>query len=405
MSAADAEIGLPEALERAASALPDLADAIRPANGDPGQLTDALDAESAGRVLAWLLEHEPASGGELALFWADELEDAGPLLALDPNAYPKPARKALRRALHRLRSRGVDVPTAATPKTVAKLAPMDEAIDEARVTGLDPSGARILYLAKDRAGGGVRIFQAVIEASRGVLELEVFEAGRARARRFLRDTEKREAWPAAALPPVTARALIAEAAANQSRERSAPRAFVEFRSRLCDAPPDTPTPAQLVRDELGDDAVAGDEALARVAGWFEGGTVGPWPPARERVDGLIERLQEIAKSVVVASGAAREEQVESVVTDSLAEIFGEDERDRVARCLDETAYVWWKTGREADARTALAGATGFRTIAPEANPAARKMIEVLLRPAIENAIAGEAPTDTEATPEGAEGPD
>ena len=41
---AQSGVGLPEALERAASALPAEADAIRPANGDPAQLLDLLGA-------------------------------------------------------------------------------------------------------------------------------------------------------------------------------------------------------------------------------------------------------------------------------------------------------------------------------------------------------------------------
>ena len=58
----DGQLGLPEALERAASALPADADEIRPANGDPVQLRRSLDEEAAHRVLSWLLLHEPAAG-------------------------------------------------------------------------------------------------------------------------------------------------------------------------------------------------------------------------------------------------------------------------------------------------------------------------------------------------------
>ena len=65
-----AQLGLPEALERAASALPGDAGEIRPANGDPVQLRRSLDDEAACRVLSWLLRNEPASGGELASAWA-----------------------------------------------------------------------------------------------------------------------------------------------------------------------------------------------------------------------------------------------------------------------------------------------------------------------------------------------
>src|SRR5262245_64085686 len=96
-------VGLPEALERAASALPSDADAIRPANGDPGALLRALDAEAAARVLGWLLEFEPEAGSELAGAWDEEPDAAsGPLLHVRSDALPKAGRKALSRALHRL---------------------------------------------------------------------------------------------------------------------------------------------------------------------------------------------------------------------------------------------------------------------------------------------------------------
>ena len=52
------DIGLPEALERAASALSADADSIRPANGDPTSLLALLGPEGAPRVLRWLLEKQ-----------------------------------------------------------------------------------------------------------------------------------------------------------------------------------------------------------------------------------------------------------------------------------------------------------------------------------------------------------
>ena len=53
------DIGLPEALERAAAARPGDEDEIRPANGDPFALLSLLDAEASQRVLEWLLANEP----------------------------------------------------------------------------------------------------------------------------------------------------------------------------------------------------------------------------------------------------------------------------------------------------------------------------------------------------------
>jgi hypothetical protein len=376
-------IGLPEALERAASALPRAADTIRPANGDPGQLARELGAENAVAVLTWLLENEPAAGEELALAWGEDPGTADPVLGLTPDALPKTARKALRRVLHRLRSRGVAVPEAPPAATVAKLVPLDEAIDEARVTALDPHGVRIAYLASDRAGGGVRLFELALDEARGVLEFDVFEAGRSRARRFLKSAETRDHWPAVSAPSASVRALIARAAPHQAADRSAPRGFNEWRSRLSEAPTGTRTPGELARDALGAGAV--DRAL--VSGWVRDGALGPWPPPISRVQPLIERLDELAKGVVIVSGPARREQVDRAVDDALEAIYPPEERGRIADLFEETAYVWWQSGREGDARQALAAAADFRTCEPRDNPVARAMIERLLSPALARARA------------------
>jgi len=296
---------------------------------------------------------------------------------------PKTARKALRRVLHRLRSRGVAVPEAPPAATVAKLVPLDEGIDEARVTALDPHGVRIAYLASDRAGGGVRLFEMAIDEARGVLEFDVFEAGRSRARRFLKSAETRDHWPAVSAPSASVRALIARAATHQAADRSAPRGFAEWRTRLTETASGTRTPGELARDALG--AGAADRAL--VSGWVRDGVLGPWPPPIERVQPLIERLDELSKGVVIVSGAARREQVDHAVDDALDAIYPANERERIADLFEETAYVWWQSGREGDARQALAAAADFRTCEPRDNPVARAMIERLLSPALARARA------------------
>jgi hypothetical protein len=273
------------------------------------------------------------------------------------------------------------VPEAPPAATVATLAPLDESIDEAQVTALDAHGVRLVHLATDRAGGGVRLFQLALDDARGVLEFEVFEAGRSRARRFLRDAAQRESWPAVPAPSASVRALIARAAARQASDRSAPRSFPEWRSRLCDVAPDTQTPGALAREALA--GSPGD--LERVCGWVRDGSLGPWPPPVERVQPLLTRLDEIEKGVVIVSGAARREQVDRAVDQALDGIYGGDERMRIADALEETAYVWWCTGREADARLAVAAAAEFRTRAPSENPLARALIERLLAPGLARA--------------------
>lgn len=378
-----AEVGLPEALERAAAELPDLADVVRPANGDPFALLDALDASGAERVLGWLLEHESDAGVELGLDWADDSEEGvAPIVALQQATLAKPARKALRRLLHRLRSAGVEVPDAPKRETVATLPPVEDGLDEAMVTALDPAGARLVYLALAHPGGGARIFMVALDEERGVLEFEVYNAPRRDARRFLRDFQKRGNFAGIPVPSESVRALIARAAEVHPVGKALPRGFTEWRTRLCEGGAGAQTPGDIALAELGNDG--GTEAVARAVTLVAEGEVGPWIPNAEVVDETVKKLRALDESGVIVSGATRREQAESILEEALGELYAEPSGGRAAARFAETAFVLWKSGKEADARACLAAADQFSGRPSSENPVARASLERLMRPILES---------------------
>ncbi len=375
-------VGLPEALERAASALPADADAIRPANGDPARLLELLDTEAAARVLRWLLTHEPGDGAELASAWAEDLEaGVGPLLRVTEEGLPKAGRKALRRAHHQLRSRGVDLPGAEPAQLVATLPPVEEGLDEALLSSLDPRGACAAYLVTSHPSGGVRLFELMLDEGRGVLEFHVYNTGRSKARRFLRDFQQREGFATVPAPSEAVRALVRRIAAQQPPDRQLPRGFSEWHGQLTNAPEGAPTPGGLARAELGGEPEPA--ALRRAAELVSGAQVGPWPPAPEVLQPLAERLGEVTRGAVIVSEAQRREQVEQVLEKGLEEIFAEPFGGHTAARFEETAYVLWKRGREDDARACLAAAAAFRAGGAKENPVAKELVEVVLAPVLQ----------------------
>ncbi|MGE4652009.1 MAG: hypothetical protein AAEJ53_14070 [Myxococcota bacterium] len=384
------ELGLPEALERAASALESDSEAIRPANGDPLQLLDALDEAGAGRVLTWLLCNEPAAGGELALVWAEEgSEGLAPLLGLDPAALPKAARKTLRRLIHNLRSSGVELPAAEPRTVVARLAPVEDGIDEALVTLPDPSGARLLFLASAHPGGGVRLFQAEVDEDLGLRGFEVFEIGRRDARRFLRELSRGKGLPAVSAPPESLRALIARAVAGQSSEHPLPRGFAEWRSQLTETQEDTPTPGEIAERELSCPDEDREELRSRALKQVEAGQLGPWISRLDLLEDTARQLEDAAGGVVVVSGGARRARMAGLLDEALDRLYGDEAGEPAARRFEEAAFVLWKSGEEEDARACLCAARDFREKAPRENEIARAGIQRVLGPFIEKLMGAE----------------
>jgi hypothetical protein len=376
--------GLPEALELAAQALRRDADAIRPANGDPYRLYELAGAAGSKRVLGWLLANEPHAGEELAEAWADDPEGPGQaLLALDAEALPKPARKILRRVMHGLRTRGVAVPEAAPAERTATLPKVEDGLDEARVTPFDPRGTRMVSLVASHPGGGVRLFQIAIDDARGVLDFEVLSAARRDVRRWLRESSRGEALFNVPVPPDSARALVARAAAHQPASRSFPRGFAEWRSRCAEAP-GAKTPGELAREALApaDDASG---AVARVAARVREGALGPWPPEPRRLQELALKVGDARGGLVVVSDAARRDQIQRVVDEACEEWAAGEGGAAASWRFEELAYIAWKAGREDDARELLAAAAALREPGAARLPLARAFLETWLAPLLREA--------------------
>ncbi len=369
---------LPEALERAALALERDADAIRPANGDPRRLLAGLGVDGAARVLGWLLAELPDAGGALADAWVELGDEAAQaLLAVREEGLGKPGRKALRRARHRLRSRGVDLGGGAPPPTVAKLPPVaGDRLDEALVSPQDPTGMRMVYLISGHPSGGARIFEILLDEQRGIAEFELYSTGRSQVRSFVRQFTGRGHFPGVAAEPEAVRALIARCAARQSAAKPFPRGFAEWRGKLAPGA-SALAPGALAREALG---AAGDAAaLERVAARIREGLLGPWPPPAEALQPLANRFEELRKSALIVADHQREAQIDAALAEALPGVFDGAFRAICADRFEENAYLAWKQAREPEARDCLAAAAAFRTPSG-AEVVARAMLDTLCAP-------------------------
>ena len=263
---------------------------------------------------------------------------------------------------------------------------------------MDPRGSRVAYLAIDHPAGGVRLFELVFDEQAGILGFEVYSTGRSRVRRFLKAFGKGGGLTAVSAAPDAIRALVARALASHPADRALPKGFSEFRSRLAVPADGARTPGEEAREAL--ESAPAEAALERGEAWVRAGTIGPWPPDIEAVRRFADRIAERADALASASPDERESEAGALLDEGVVTLFDDAHRECTARRCDETAYVFWKGGREEDARTALALADAFRG-GEAANPLARAMLEVLLAPALDKLRAGPeepAPADADAAP-------
>lgn len=374
-------MSLARALEDAASALAAHEDAIRPANGDPERLLAALAPAAATEVLAWLLEHHPDDGEELALAWADLEAGTAPLRGLEGLALGKAGRKALRRAQHRLRSRGVELEAGPVVAHVATLPKLEDEINVALVSPPDPSGAQLVVVVESSPSGGARIFQGAVDSERGILEFRVLQCNRSQARRLLRDLDVNDALAATEAPRESIAALLANAAEAQPTDRALPQQFGEWRTRIARAPAGTATPGALARAAL--DAEPTPSLLREVAEAITAGAYGPWPPEFDVMHAVAEKVRDTAKSTLLVNEQQRTAQVDAVISDALDARYAEPTGERTAARFEEFAYAAWKRGRGDEAQRCIAAARSFREQPARDNPVARALFDRALRPLLD----------------------
>ncbi|MEE3330724.1 MAG: hypothetical protein VX246_07630 [Myxococcota bacterium] len=387
-------MSLADALEQAATELPSYEDAIRDANGDPERLLETLGADGAGSVLVWLLENTLDAGEELAIAWTETEVGAVSLQAVEVPALKKPARKVMRKALHRLRSRGVEVEVGDEAPVVAHVGAVEDSFDRALLSPLDPRGARMAYLVEPHPAGGARMYEAVIDDTRGIVDFRVYSAGRSKVRSFLKDIAARASTPMLDVESDELRAVIARAVAKQAKDNPVPRAFVEHRSQL-KLDPAAMTPGDRANGHFGE-IEATPEGLESLAERVRLGAVGPWPPdfelLRELADDVKRHVDEIGDEAVL-SGEKQDPKTRDVLEKAAAGLYDGDFGAVTAERLRETAFVLWQREKEEDARLCLMGARVFASGDSRENPAAVAFVEVLVAPFLAQAAADEAESE------------
>jgi hypothetical protein len=312
-----------------------------------------------------------ASGADLVGAWiAAKNAAAVAAIAADDSA-PTPARKAARRGINVLKSRGVPIPE--RPR-VARIAP--EAVTyEAWFRPPDAAGSSAFTMGVRSAQGRYRLVDVIIKRGTGLVSVADMEMSRSQLVTTFEGIAQRFGAPPAPVPVEWARARIADAHAENERSKTiVPLGFESHRDLIGTPPPQKPAhPA----DALGLETVDPADAVARsgklhgepeLRGWL------PDPPAMQ------EMLLAIQTKVVHAAGsdpATTEGMVAAIITDSTDKFFAAERRQDVAGALRDAAISVAARGardRAADIM-ALSRAVGATDPAPSAIPFLRGFFE------------------------------
>lgn len=316
----------------------------------------------------------------LAALVAAGAEGANLLLELEARAADRAARKQIRRAIHVLRSRGVEIAPARRKGQGSVLRPLQRPVEQGIVTPVDPLGRRVLFLLVP-ARGGVDLHEIAVSDRDGLLGLQSRSGRRRDARAFLRELRGSDQTRSVEVAGAEVRALLSKAvdATPDLPARIDPALVEELREGA------GVTPGERLHKER-DAAELGTALLERsIDKLVEAGRLAPWPLRGEALEELARELLEIERSPLVLSELQKRERRAAAQLEAARTLFDAATLELYASRLEETAVFLDAEADEEGTRALLALAERVRGAAeaPLEIGFLRRALELSLR------IAGE----------------
>jgi hypothetical protein len=314
----------------------------------------------------------------------------------------KAVQKSARRSLYRLSSQGIRVTVAEQPAAQGPAAARTATLYRVVASAFDGSGTRAMWFGADRPLGGIYMIAATVNDVEGLTD--VYGRDTTRKRFAEQEAKMRETDPMAwvELPFDYAKQLIAEAVARTRDEHLlVPNSYAMW-AALIDSP-DTPLEQPIVYREISAiEARLHPTLEGETPRLFEQPEIEPWfaPPsaalkwAHQMADTMTARL-----IVTLESDTERQERI---LREAVKDLFPPRVIRGLRRRLEETAYIFLRTGREPDARRAVAAAVTIEDVRPlqPLHPFLRAMAMRSLQIAYEAERSGVEPSRLALSPRG-----
>ena len=333
----------------------------------PPEILDRVERTAAG-----LLEYQP--GGELAEDFAsacqglagyetaviEALARSRSVAALNllhrlaPTLADKALAKAARRAIYSLEQAGLE----ADPEVRVKRTSILQAPPERRASGYlspyDPGLVRVGVLALPSVGSGFDVGFFLLGQADGLRSFKALNTSGGGLRRMLKNMGGPDTELLIEVPPGHARLVLSEAAARaQQLGRPGFESYEDFRPLAGSVPmPRQPAVYDFLSAARTADLIDFEVSLRDLldqpllSGFIISSELEPY----------LVRLREVEDSVLILSPAQKEERRQAILEQAGREIFGNERKAALKRALEETAFLFWKTGEQDSAALVLSAA-------------------------------------------------
>lgn len=271
--------------------------------------------------------------------------------------------KQVKKALHRLRSQGIEIDdgSAAAGGAGFSMAIESVGLHDARayVTSVDGSGSRLVWVLWRAPNGGSRLLQAVVDDTTGVREADVATVTRQGFRDYVEQMQANPTVLLQQVPLERATATLAAAAAHtEERGGDLPPAYIKWADMVGVAPRAGGPPLiyeHVAAEEVRDNPSLIDESMkllreAHFQSWAMDGTL---------IDEAAGEIHQAEASTLVLSDEQRRERMQDAIRSAVTKSFDDATRGLYRGRLEVMAQMLWDRNQQDEARQALAAAVAL----------------------------------------------
>lgn len=283
-------------------------------------------------------------------------EAARVLLSLEDKTRDKTLRREIHRSLYKLSQRGVEVerPPPQTPAPI--LTPVEP---EGYLSPFDGRGDRLIWLVKPRVGGRLHYLAAVVNEPEGMRDVDAVTSTRKALRQVRRKLEDQHHIVMVETDWRYCDFLMHEGYERAQAQKREVASYPALRSHLVSSSPsggEPPIYRHLNPVAIETDTALGDNSARlleeqELQGWFLG---------EEQARRYVEQIAEAQESSLVLNRYQQQDRVLGIINRAVEEVFSDEGAAVYARRLEETAFYLFTTGRETQAKRALATALALK---------------------------------------------
>jgi len=276
--------------------------------------------------------------------------------------------KIIKRSLYRLKSRGINAEEVLPEKKSSILRPLQTELPKGFGGGIDFLGQRFLILVIPRLGRGWTVMHGITSDTQGWIDFSGEEMTRKGFRVFFEEVQEKSPFPLVEMEASYVGLLFSQTYhLTLEKKRALPQDYLHFKNEIERVKKDYQRP--LIYSFLQANEIAGDDRILRRGGeLLKADVISSWRMDEDEIRPYAEEVWGAEESKIVLSQPQKEVRFQGIYRKALSELFTNERRFLYQRRLEEMAYIFFKLGREEEAKVSLAVAIDLKKPASPLQP-------------------------------------